>query len=193
MNNYYDGYKFSSHNDLLYYKELEKKDNILAIYYNVNKPLFEKPYKYTPKFIVIYDKYIEMVDIKNYSEANSPKSLVIAREIAKFKVYDFQKYISSIINKNTKKQVIYKKLCYINNVGFVDESYDIKKDKEDKIKEENIFLHQENKKLKKELADYEKFISLLNRRDEIRRDEERWLIDFKSSHNVKFIKRKKMK
>ena len=192
MEKTYDGKKFKSTKDLIYYKELLENDNVLTIYMNIKEPLIKKYGGYTPTFIVEYKTHYELVDIVLYTSPSKSKTILILNEIAQKSSLELEEYISTALGYKCEKRVIYRKLRYIKSLGFVNFDYDYREEKKQKQKQEIKSIYEEVKSLRAQVREYEKFINLMNKGDKLRRDEKRWLNDFKDNHNATFMKRRKI-
>lgn len=192
MEKTYDGKKFKSTKDLIYYKELLENDNVLTIYMNIKEPLIKKYGNYTPTFIVEYKTHYELVDIVLYTSPSKSKTILIMNEIAQKSSLELEEYISSALGYKCEKRVIYRKLRYIKSLGFVNFDYDYREEKKQKQKQEIKSIYEEVKTLRAKVREYERFITLMNKGDKLRRDEKRWLNEFKENHNAKFMKRRKI-
>lgn len=192
MEKTYDGKKFKSTKDLIYYKELLENDDVLTIYMNIKEPLIKKYGNYTPTFIVEYKTHYELVDIVLYTSPTKSKTILILNEIAQKSPLELEEYISSALGYKCDKRVIYRKLRYVKSLGFVNYDYDYREEKKRKQKQEIKSIYEEVKILRAKVREYEKFINLMNKGDKLRRDEKRWLNEFKDNHNATFMKRRKI-
>lgn len=192
MEKNYDGKKFKSAKDLIYYKELLENDNVLTIYMNIKEPLIKKYGNYTPTFIVEYGTHYELIDIVLYTSPSKSKTILIMNEIAQKSPLELQEYASTVLGYKCEKRVIYRKLRYIKSLGFVNYDYDYREEKKQKLKQEVKSIYEEVKTLRAQVREYERFINLMNKGDKLRRDEKRWLNEFKDNHNATFMKRRKI-
>lgn len=188
----YNGIEFKSEKDLLYYKELLDNDEVLTIYTQIKEPLIKKYGGYKPTFIVEYKTHYELVDIVIYTSATKSKTILMLNEIAQKSLLELQEYISTALGYKCEKRVIYRKLRYIKSLGFVNFDYDYREDKKLKQKQEIKSIYEEVKSLRAKVREYERFITLMNKGNKLRRDEKRWLNEFKDNHNATFMKRRKI-
>lgn len=192
MTKKYNGIEFSSQIGLSYYKEMLEKDFVLTIYTNIKYPLSKKYGGYYPMFIIEYNNHYEIIDVRSYANSSNSKAVTISNEIKEKTPQELRDYVSNNIGFECGKPCIYRKLRYIKTLGFVDFNFNANEAKKEKKKEEDKTLREELKELRAKVREFDKFINLMNKGDKLKRDEKRWLNEFKDNHNCKFIKRRKI-
>ena len=165
----YKEVSFDSDLEVEYYKYLEegvKNGSILSFKYHPSQiPNLVGTRAYTPDFIVYYEDRIEVVEVKGYN----PYSFRIDEQIHNAMLLKTEEWLKEYVRENSDftqalmlidTKVVYRKIKYLKAYGWVD--FDFKNpntlSNQRKLKIDD--LKQENKELKNQIKEWERYFKL---------------------------------
>ena len=186
----YEGITFDSDLEVEYYKYL-KELGVEFIYHPQTPIKLNSKNSYTPDFIVYYDDRIEIVETKGYSQFSFMKDNMIHNLMLEKDKDDLMFFVlentlqANFINEVVGKDIIYRKIKYLQSHGWVDFDFKNPNTIANKRKQKITELETENKELreyKKNAERYFSYCSKIAQRIKLTKPQLTWMKEFEEKH-----------
>lgn len=181
----YEGIKFDSQLEVDYYKHLKEQTDIHNFYYNnqITKPIYlNEKNKYTPDFIVVYSDRIEIIETKGFNQFSYMRDNIVHNHMLELRyeelqgfIFDNLPYLCNQLDRGMP--IVYKKIKYLKSFGWVDFDFKNPNTLSNKRKQKVEELTLENKKLKQEIKNFNKYFEYLFK-DKLTSKQVEWYNEF---------------
>lgn len=179
---YYEGIMFDSDLEINYYKHL-KAQNLTFMYHPKVSIQITKNNVYTPDFIVEYEDRVEIIETKGYNQYSFKNDNLIHNLMENKSEWELYAYVQDNGIVVGDRKVIYKKIKFSKEFGWVDFNFKNPNTLANKRKEKIIVLESENKALIKKHRDIERYFSYL-RKEKLTKDQKIWLENFEIENQL---------
>lgn len=185
----YDGITFDSELEIDYYKYL-KENNIKFIYHPKNPIMINSKNKYTPDFICFYNDKIEIIETKGYNQFSFMKDNMIHNVMLEKTNDELLEYLYNngvVVEETIGKDILYKKIKYLKQFGWVDFDFKNPNTLSNKRKEKINDLELELKELKEFKKDVDRYFSYLTKIKEnvkLTKPQLEWKKTFEEKNNI---------
>lgn len=172
---------FDSELEINYYDYLTEK-GVNFIYHPIKSILINSKNRYYPDFIEIHEHIIYITETKGYNPYSKLKDDMIHNAMLDKPNHELRTYINSLKINIDGKEIIYRKIKFLKNYGFVD--FDFKNpnsllnNRRNKIKE----LEYENKILRDQVKNFNRYFGYLQK-SKLTKPQQLWFDNFISNYN----------
>lgn len=181
----YDNITFDSELEVEYYKYLKER-GIDFIYHPKTPIKLNSKNTYTPDFIVIHSNCIEIVETKGYSQFSFMKDNMIHNlmlEKDKDDLFDF--VVANGVYDIVGKDIIYRKIKYLQSHGWVDFDFKNPNTIANKRKQKITELETENKELREYKKNAERYFSYCKKiaqRIKLTKPQQEWMKNYEKEN-----------
>ncbi len=166
-----------------YLKELVANGKVLTyLYHPMSIPNLVGKRSYTPDFLVVYsDNRIEVVETKGFNQFSYMVDNQIHYAMKNLSKDYLKEYVEENGFSTRDKEVVYRKVKYLKSHGWVDFEWKNPNTLANNRKSKIEALEKENKTLKKELKDFERFFSYyvkMGKYKDLTKAQAQWFNDF---------------